>query len=634
MQKEYSIRKGSDSVDNVYFSSIAFSLCALFYEIFICLMYFNKKKFKNIENTLFLALLILTFFLIVNEFVYVYFIAYYPVDSGLTRFFCRLYLNGIITWIFIFIYYIYCLGTKSLELDKKRKKRKVFSIILSTFYLACVIAANILPITIYNDGIEHLYCFEGDATVLGYGLAIVLILFVIYVFFIKKTDIKNNQKKSLFVALLCIIGTIVTQFLVSEADYNIQNFQFVIMLMALFFTLENQDNKLLIEHEKSKVEAEKANEAQTEFLTSLSHEIRTPMNTIMGFSDILIREGAINSEVVKKDTNYIHTAAVSLLELINNILDMSRVESGRESIVEKDFDTQALLVELNDLVYSKIDVKKVKFQMFYPEQLPSKLYGDYTKISKILCNLLINTIYYTKEGSIQLVIKYNLIDNNKCGIDFVISSEGSLIDEVDFKKYYKDENQTSNRINNAVIGLTVARLYANMMGCNIVFNSNEGRNISYVTRIECQVISNNAIGNISSLLTNGIHENHKINLEGKKILVVDDNQMNIKLLNRLLVEYKPTLESALNGQECLDKVQDNDYDLIFLDHMMPGMDGMQTISKLKDLKSNLPPIIALTANSYAGIKEMYIDAGFTDYLAKPINRNELNKLLFTTFSKK
>ena len=622
-------------MSNVLFASMAFSICALFYEIFIIVMYINKKKYKNIENTLFLILLGLTFFLIIDEFIYVDLISKNDVTDMTTRFFCRLYLNGIITWMCLFLYYMYALNIKHIEdRNLKNKKRRIFLVIDSVFYAIVLVSSNLLPIEIYNDGVDHFYSFAGPAVEIGYLLAFILLSFVVYVFFIKKNNINDNKKKPLSMALICIIGTVILQFFFPTLDYNIQNFQFVILLMALFFTLENQDNKLLQEHEISKSESEKANLEQTEFLTSMSHEIRTPMNTIMGFSDVLIREGAINSDVVKKDTANIHSAAVTLLELINNILDMSRVESGKENLVEKDFDIQSLIIELNDLVYSKINPEMVKFQIFYPEDLPSKLYGDYTKIDKMVSNLLINTISYTKTGSIQLIIKKTLIENNsKCYLDFVIMSEGSYINQSDFEKYYKEDSTSSNRINNIVLGLSVAKLYAKMMGSNIVFNSNYGKDISYVTRIECPVVSTSPIGNISSLLRTGKVSTNIINLEGKKILVVDDNLMNIKLLNRLLLEYKPTLESAMNGQDCINKVSTNDYDLIFLDHMMPGMDGIQTLHKLKELKNNIPPVVALTANSYAGIKEMYVSNGFNDYLAKPINRNDLNKLLESIFKK-
>ncbi len=621
-------------MNNTLFASVAFSLCALFYEVFILVMYLNKKKFKNIENSIFILLMILTFGLIFVEIGYIYYLSIYDRVETLAKFMCRVYLNGIIAWLHVFIFYMYALQTKPIKSrTEKDTKRKYFLFLLCIFAFIIVVLSNLLPLNLYYGDSVDLYRFDGPGSNIVYFSAAIAILYMIYIFIIRKKFINVNQRKPMYFAIVFILLLNILQIFIPIIDYNTQNFQFVIILMALFFTLENQDTKLLSEHEESKAEADRANEEQTEFLTSMSHEIRTPMNTIMGFSDALIREGAQNKEVVKNDTINIHTAAVSLLELINNILDLSRIESGKETVVEKEFELQSLIVELNDLVYSKINKDRIKFKIIIDETLPAKITTDYTKYSKILSNVLINVMSYTRDGSIILKIGKKESQNDKFIFNFDVISDGSYINEEDYVKYYKDENQTSNRINNIVLGVNVAKLYAGMLNGKIKFNSVYGKNISYNVTLECQVYESTPIGNINELLTSTI-QSHKITLEGKKILVVDDNQMNIKLINRLLGEYKPTIESAINGQECIDKARDTKYDLIFLDHMMPGMDGIQTLAKLKDIVKDLPPVIALTANSYSGIREMYVSNGFDDYLAKPINRNDLNKLLYNLFNNK
>ena len=693
----------ADLVNNIssefsVFISIAFSLCALFYEIFIIFMYMSKKKYRNIENSIFITLLIVTFFLVLIEIAYVYFIYMYKtrMDMNMTNFanlMCKTYLNGVIVWEFIFLFYIYTLKTKPIADRKiKNEKRKYFLFLLCIFgFISIIFANNVFDINIKAPKIKTaqmtvskedgnfldseymekedihilkedektivyekelktpstnsngeklkmytgLYKFDGPAVYVAFIIAGIVVIFMLYIFVIRRDTIGNNQRKTMYLAIFIILITTLMQvFDTGKYDFNIQNFQFVIILMALFFTLENQDTKLLSEHEASRIEAEKANSEQTEFLTSMSHEIRTPMNTIMGFSDALIREGAKDKDVVKNDTENIHKAAVSLLELINNILDLSRIESGRENVVEKEVELQSIIVELNDLVYTKINKEKIDFKIEIDENLPSKVLCDNTKFVKILSNLLVNVINYTKEGKINFIIGTTNDNDDKFTFSFDIISNGSYIIQEDYEKYYRDENSTTNSVNNEVLGVNVARMYANMLDGKITFNSVYGKNIRYNVKLNAQITDPRPIGNISALLTTNSTEKHKVTLEGKKILVVDDNQMNIKLISRLLAEYKPTIESAINGQECLDKAQDTNYDLIFLDHMMPGMDGIQTLSKLKDLIKNLPPVIALTANSYAGIKEMYISNGFDDYLAKPINRNDLNKLLYEIFNNK
>ena len=621
------------NVSSTLFASMAFSLCALFYEIFILLMYLSKKKFRNLENSIFIFLLILTFILIFIEIAYVYYLSIPEFVSSLGAFMCRLYLNGILLWLYTFVFYQYALITKPIK-DRsiKNTKRKYFLFVLALTAFIAVIISNLLPIYIYTNGSNGLFRFEGPAVEVEFVLALLAILFMIYTFVLKKGIVNQNQKTPMYLCIFFVVAITILQIIVPKADYNIQNFQFVLILMSLFFTLENQDTKLLSEHEESKKEAEEANKEQTEFLTSMSHEIRTPMNTIMGFSDVLIREGALNRDVVKKDTVNIHTAAVSLLELINNILDLSRIESGREKVVNKDFELKSLILDLNNLVYSKINKDKIKFEIIVDENLPSKINGDATKYNKTLSNVLINVLNYTKEGSILLKVTKNE-NANKFQLNFNVTSDGSYINTEDYEKYYKDDNINSNRINNVVLGINVAKMYASMLNGDIKFDSTYGKNISYNVTLGCNIVDKTPIGNITSLLKMEFLEQQKISLEGRNILVVDDNQINIKLINRLLSEFKPNIDSAINGLECINKVKGKKYDLIFLDHMMPGMDGMETLKRLKATTSDLPPVIALTANSYAGIKEMYVSNGFDDYLAKPINRNDLNKLLYNIFNK-
>ncbi len=612
--------------DNITIS-IGFSICAFIFLILIIIMYTSKKKFKNIENSLFLFLLVLSCLLIISEFFYVYCLTRINEIPGVTRVACRAYLYGIIIWMGVFIFYIITQLTRHIEdRQEKNKIRKKCLIILAIILFIITGISSFLPIE-YYDYSEHLYVFGGPAVYPAYLMGAACMFTMIYGLLYKNKELTGKQKGPLAFAIAFVISITILQFFVEDADYNMQNFQFATLLMALFFTLENQDNKLLKEHEEQRIEAEKANKEQTEFLTSMSHEIRTPMSTIMGFSDALIREGANNKEVVNSDVNNIHAAAVKLLDLINNILDLSRIESQKETIVEKDFETTPFIVDLNDTIKTKIDSMKVKLDVIIDENIPSKLYGDSVKVSKIVSNLISNIISYTKFGSIILNIK-NSQKDNEYAFEIDISSDGSEIDEDDYEKYYTNDN-TENVVNNNILGLNVAKMYAKMLNTNIVMTSSERENIGYKIAFNFQIIDAKPIGNIHDLL-NPKEIDTTVNIEGKKILIVDDNMINIKLLKRLLAEYKLDIESCTSGNECLDKVREKDYDLIFLDHMMPGMDGIETLNALKDIKQNLPPIIALTANSFSGVKETYVNAGFTDYLAKPINRNELNKLLITT----
>lgn len=615
-------------MDNNLFASVGFSAYSLFFALFILIMYFNKKRFKNIENSLFLTLLLLVIYIIFLEFGYVYYL-YHDTNLKAALFLCRMWLDGIIVWMSFFTYYILVLRTRSIkDINRKKSIRKKLAYIFLGVTLLSLIAANILPIKLY-DYTNHIYSFSGDATNIGFMTAAITIGTIIYAFVFRKDLLNSNQRKPVMFAIIVIITITAIQLINDKYDLNYQNFEFVLLLMTLYFTIESQDNKLLAEHEKSKEEAEKANREQTEFLTSMSHEIRTPMSVIMGYSDAIIREKNLTKDIVNSDTENIHTAAVNLLELINNILDLSRMESGKEQVIEKEYDTQNLLVEINDLVLSKIDKENIRYSIVVDQNLPKKLQGDYTKASRVLSNTIINVLHYVKKGGLTFKVGLTKRDNSFLLLA-TVESENSEIDEEEYNLYYSNEIREVNKVNNVFLGMTVAKMYAEMLHGRVIMTNKDRYNISYYIEIEQNVVDPNPVGDISSLFIES-DENTKINLEGKNVLVVDDNMLNLKLIKRLLVDYNINVEIAKSGLECIDKVKEANYDAIFLDHMMPGMDGIETLNELRNIKSGLPPIIALTANSYSGVKDTYINAGFTDYLAKPINKNELNRLLINIF---
>ena len=606
-----------------YFTSIGFSLCALLFVILMLIMYYGKEKPNNIENKLFAILSYAVITLIFIEFEYTHLLIDINKHPTLTNIMCRTYLIGIIVWMGIMEFYVLVQLTRTIsDVELKKKKRKQLLIILSAFVLSFIIYSCFLDIE-YYDYTDRLYTFGGRASYPAFLMGFLGFASMIYGFIFKNKELTLKQKKPLIYCILFILGITIIQLFAENADYNIQNFQFASLLMALFFTLENQDNKLLKQHEEQKTEAIKANKEQTEFLTSMSHEIRTPMSTIMGFSEMLIREGAQNQIVVKNDTKYIHSAAVSLLDLINNILDLSRIESGKETVVEGEFETASYFVDLNESIKSKINPYKATYRIRIDENIPSKLYGDSVKVNKIVLNLINNISRYTESGLINLLIQ-NVSINNEFKLRFSVISSGSEIPDEEYKKYYL--NRDDNKLNSAILDLNVAEMYANMLQTKIINLNNSRENISFCVDISFQIIEPKPIGDIKPLLY-PTTTNVSVGLEGKRILVVDDNLVNIKLLCRLLKDYNFDITTCSSGFECIEKVRDNDYDIIFLDHMMPGMDGVETLNSLRNLKSSLPPIIALTANNFSNVKETYIGLGFTDYLAKPINKNELNKIL-------
>ena len=616
-------------MDDMLIGSIGFSICSFFFASFILVMYLNKKKYKDLENIIFFSLLLLVFLLIFSEFGYISVLS--SNGKNLTaELLCRCWLNLLIIWMITYTYYIIVLLTKKInDKDEMVSKRKTIGIVCACICLVSLVVSNILPIEFYDET-YHIYSFSGPAAYIGFAIAGVTLLNLFYSFIIRKDMVTSSQRKTISYTVLSITVVTILQFLFPVIDHNFQNFECVMLLLMLYLTLEDQDSKLLIEHEKSKEESEKANLEQTEFLTSISHEIRTPMGVVMGFSEVILRDKSDDYLVVKNDMDNIHRAAETLLKIINDILDLSSIESKKEKVLEKDYEIVNILDDLNKFVLSNID-ENIAFSIDIDKELPSTYNGDPTKITKILSNLLITSIKYTSKGNIILHVKKIVDDNSKTIIQFYIETSGSYIDEYDVLNFFNNKESNSNGFNSSTLGLNVAKLYSEMIDGRISFKSNNGRDFSYIFEIEPLINNIMPVGDISSLFTK--NENIKdVNLKGKTILVVDDNSLNLKLLSRMLSEFGCSVEQANSGLECIDMVQNKQYDLIFLDHMMPDMDGIETLRKIEDIIEKRPPIIALTANSFDGVKDYYIKEGFTDYLEKPINRERLIKELIESLN--
>lgn len=615
-----------------YFPSIGFSFCALIFAFLIVVMYIGKEKYKNTESKLFLILLFLDIGLIFLEFIYVYLLSILKNDNLFLILSCRLYLIGMIIWMGIFIYYLFVQLTRRYkDEDIKKNKRRIIFRVLFIIVGLLIIVSCFLKLEIYDDYSNRLYVFGGPATMCAYITAVPLVLLTLYIFFIKRRNLSTlQQRKPLLFSIIFIVGITFIQVFIKNGDFNIQNFQFTMILFSLYFTLENQDNKVLIQSEKVKEELEVTNKAQTEYLTYMSHEIRTPMSTIMGYSDSILREKNLTLDIVKQDTSHIHYASIHLLDLINNILDLSRIESKKEELVDAEYDVKTTFVDLNNLLREKLEGKDIKLELKVDPGIPKRLGGDYTKINKSIINI-INYILSKREYGEIYIFALPYRDENK---EFYLNLQ--IIDNIhlskkEYRQFEEDfNNENDNKVKSEQLGLLIAKKYIKMLDSNIAILNNNGM-LVYNLLIKQNIVDPNEIGDISHELID--LKDEVIDLKDKKILVVDDNKMNIKLINRLLMEYNPILDSCTNGIDAISKIQETKYDLVFLDHMMPGMDGVETLNKLKDLMKDLPPIIALTANAFSGAREQYMEYGFYDYLSKPFNVNELKGLLIKIFEK-
>ncbi len=407
---------------------------------------------------------------------------------------------------------------------------------------------------------------------------------------------------------------------------------FVIITVYMFIAAEKA--KESDELREAKEEAENANKAKSQFLANMSHEIRTPIHGIMGMNEMVLREA--QDENVRGYAKNIKHASENLLEIINGILDFSKIEAGRIEIEEGAYLVRGLLNDVVNMVAPIASKKGLEFEVNVDENLPAELYGDVGKIRQVMVNLLNNAVKYTNEGKVTLTVRGNLVNDN-INLKIKIKDTGIGIKEENIEKLFADfervDTEKNKDIEGTGLGLAIVNRLIQYMGGKIKVTSEYGKGSTFSVCVPQKIIDRRAIGDYKMALEAVEISEEGIRTAGfvaptAKILVVDDHEMNLLVLKNLLKESKAQVTTCGSGKECIELMIKNSYDVVFLDHMMPEMDGIETLEQLikKNLKKD-SKIVALTANAIVGVKEMYLSKGFDDYLSKPIDTRNLEKLL-------
>lgn len=379
---------------------------------------------------------------------------------------------------------------------------------------------------------------------------------------------------------------------------------------------------------RQQIELEEANRTKSRFLANMSHEIRTPINTIIGLNEMNLRDN-INDEVAENCVN-IQRASKMLLSLINDILDLSKIESGKMEIVDRQYETGALLSELVNINWVRAYDKKLEFKLDIAPDIPSMLYGDDIRIKQILTNMLTNAIKYTHKGSVTLQAKCQQIDTGHVNLVISVSDTGIGIRKEDIKYLFMSFKRVDEKKNGAIegtgLGLAISHQLAELMGGEIQVDSVYQRGTTFTLVLGQEIVNKSPMGPIKDIMKGSVHdrEEYKQSFEAPeaRVLVVDDNEMNLMVAVKLLRATKVQVETASDGQECLDMTRKKYYHAIFMDHMMPKLDGIETLKKLRLQENGLckeTPVIAMTANAFTDAEAFYNANGFEGYLVKPVN---------------
>lgn len=390
--------------------------------------------------------------------------------------------------------------------------------------------------------------------------------------------------------------------------------------------------------EAAKEEADRANLAKTSFLAKMSHEIRTPVNAVLGMNEMILDES--NEEHIKEYAGDIKSSSLALLNIINDILDSSKIESGKMEIVCDNYNMGSLLNDIYNMINIKAKEKGLEFIYDIDATMPSEYYGDDKRIRQVLLNLLTNAVKYTNKGSVTMKVSYRIQDENAI-IRYSVKDTGIGIKEEDIGKIYgafERFDSTRNRnVEGTGLGMYIAQQFLNMMGSELEIKSEYEKGSEFSFEIVQKVVNSAPLGDFRGKLSRAKAAS-KAYMEyiapQARVLVVDDNMMNCKVFYNLLKKTQMQITELQSGKECLELLRRESFDLVFLDHMMPGMDGIETFNAIREEKlCEDVPIIMLTANAIVGDREKYISIGFTDFMSKPIMPAELHKLIINYLPK-